>query len=158
MYLRLANFPYMHYIVYKSPTTTTTSDKTLRYHVTSSDVAKQPQTQQQQQEQLSSRHRHQHHSTSAVTSLQLTANDVNHQFIDVLRSRGINLFNFFESVVFLFDRACVHVKVLYATINPPGHKTNVSSLYWSALTSVNTWLLINFCTIIQCFRLQNSKL
>ena len=73
-----ANFPYMHYIVYKSPS----SDKT-RHHVTSSDVAKQPPT--QQQEPL--RHRHQHHT--AMTSL-TTTNDVNQQFIDVLRSRGMS--------------------------------------------------------------------
>jgi len=73
----IANFPYMHYIVYKSPT----SDKT-RHHVTSSDVAKQPQSQQQS----SPRHRHQHHT--AMTSLPATA-DVNQQFTDVLRSRGI---------------------------------------------------------------------
>jgi len=72
-----ANFPYMHYIVYKSPT----ADKT-RHHVTSSDVAKQPQTQQQEP----SRHRHQHHTT--MTSLSTTT-DLNQQFSDVLRSRGM---------------------------------------------------------------------
>jgi len=68
----------MHYIVFKSPT----SDKTP-HHLTSSDVARQPQLQQQEP----ARHRHQHH-TAAMTSLS-TSSDVNQQFIDVLRSRGI---------------------------------------------------------------------
>jgi len=71
--VRTANFPYMHYVVFKSPTS--------RHHVASSDVAKQQQTQQQD---LPSRHRHQHHSTTMTTPL----SDVSKQFTDVIRSRG----------------------------------------------------------------------